>query len=249
MYFIASKLLWFAFAPSHLVAGLVVASAVAAFVGLTHIARGLIGASAILFALLGIMPTGIWLLRPIEDEYARPEWPRHVDGVLILGGGMDPAVLASRNLPTMECSETRVVAGYELARRYPNARVIFSGGSALLGKNHPPEAAVAGYVFSQLGLPAARVTLESKSRNTWENIIFSQRIAKPRLGEVWLLVTSAFHMPRAVEAAQRAGWKVVPWPTDYLTMRSGASGYFDVPHNLALADLAVHEWIGQLAYR
>jgi uncharacterized SAM-binding protein YcdF (DUF218 family) len=249
VFFEISKLAWFVLAPSHFIVWTSVAAAGLLLAGRMHEGRIAAVVSAAMLLFLGVFPLGTWLVRPLEDRYPRPPWPKHVDGMLILGGGLDPVVLASRGVPAEEHSEPRLVAGVELARRYPNARIIFSGGSALLGSNHRSESEVARYVFGQLGLNGARLSLEARSRDTWENIALSRKIARPRPGQVWILVTSAVHMPRAMESATAQGWKMVPWPSDYLTTPDGLTGFLHISENLSLVDAGVHEWFGSLAYR
>lgn len=248
-FFIASKLFWLIFAPSHFLALMTIAAAILLATRFERIGRRLAAAAAVLFVVIGILPTGILLARPLENRFARPGWPSHIDGVLILGGGLGTQILDSRHAPAMTTNETRLVSAYELARRYPNARIVFSGGSGNLDGDRFPEALAAKYIFAQMGLDPGRLTLEGRSRNTWENIVFSQKILRPRLGEVWVLAAPAIQMPRAMHVAERAHWKMVPWPTDYLTAREGFPGFFEVPDNLMLMDSAVHEWLGLFAYR
>ena len=249
MFFDASKVLWFVFAPSHLLVWLSVTSVALLFLERPRAGRTLAAVSTALFLICGVFPLGIWVVRPLEDRYPRPVWPSHVDGVLILSGGLDPDVLASRHVPAREASEPRIVGGVELARRYPRAQIIFSGGSGRLWSDRRPETQVARYVFNQLGLTGSRVVFESRSRDTWENLQFSWRLAQPKPGQVWILATSAEHLPRAVEAAKAIHWNMVPWPTDYLTTPGRLGGFFQVPDNLSLLDSGVHEWVGLLAYR
>jgi len=90
--------------------------------------------------------------------------------------------------------------------------------------------------------------LESHSRNTYENLLFSKAIVEPKPGEVWLLATSAMHMPRAMAIARKLDWPMTPWPSDYLTGPSGGD-LFNVVRNLACIDYVFHEWAGLLAYR
>ena len=247
MFFTLSKLFWFVFVPSHVVIWPPIATAALLWRRRIRLARRFGIASAALVIVLGVIPLGTLALRPLENRFPRPAWPSHVDGILVLGGGLDPAMVAARRVVGHIPAEPRLVAAFELARRYPNARVIFSGGSGELS-GADGEAPAAKYIFSQLGLSPERLTLEDKSRNTWENLAFSQRIAKPRQGEVWLLATSASHMPRAMGVAARLHWKMVPWPTGYETLPTGSGPWFDLPHNLTLADTAFHEWIGLLVY-
>ena len=248
MFFIASKLFWLVFAPSHFLALLTVAAAILLQTKYDRIGRRLAAAAAVLFVVIGIFPTGIWLARPLEDRITRPNWPSHVDGVLVLGGGLGTPILYSRRVPARALSEARLVSAYELARRYPNARIVFSSGSGSISDVFG-DAPAAWYIFRQMGLNPKRLTLEGRSRNTWENIVFSRKIAQPRPGEVWVLATSAIHMPRAMRVAERAHWKMIPWPTDYLTTPDGFGNVFTIPGNLEATDNAIHEWIGLLAYR
>jgi uncharacterized SAM-binding protein YcdF (DUF218 family) len=193
--------------------------------------------SALLFILTGVIPTAIWLLRPLEFQYDRPRQRLGaVAGILTLGGGDAPT--------------TRLMETYLLSRRYPSAMVVYSGGSnALIGSQNDDDAQRAKQVLLDLGLDPKRLILESRSRNTWENILFTRALVKPELGQTWLLATSAVQMPRAMAVAHRLDWALEPWPTDWYTGQHVFTGYFLVPLNLAAFDEAVREWIGLFAYR
>ncbi len=95
------------------------------------------------------------------------------------------------------------------------------------------------------------MTFEDKSRNTWENAIFTRDLVNPKPGDTWLLVTSAWHMPRAMGIFRKAGFKVTAYPVDYLTYGNSRDLH---PPRLALDEMerlenALHEWIGLVAYR
>ena len=91
---------------------------------------------------------------------------------------------------------------------------------------------------------------EDRSRNTHENAVFSHALAQPKPGETWVLITSAFHMPRAVGAFRRAGWTVVPYPVDYaLEPDPPMSWQMDFLGAMGTLRSAVHEWTGLAAYR
>ncbi len=248
MFFTASKLFWLVFAPTHFLTLLIVSAAILLNTKFERLGRRLAYAAVVLFVVIGILPTGTWLTLPLENRFARPAWPAHVDGVLVLGGGTGTAIIVSRGVPATKSSEPRLVAAYELARRYPNARVVFSGGSGSLAGGDL-ETIGAKYIFAQMGLNPKRLTLESRSRNTGENIAFSQKLVNPKPGDVWILATSAIHMPRAMRAAKRTHWKMIAWPTDYSTTPNGFGSLFAIPGNLEATDNAIHEWIGLLAYR
>jgi uncharacterized SAM-binding protein YcdF (DUF218 family) len=203
-----------------------------------------------LLLLLLVLPIGYWIVKPLEDMYPRPPWPARVDGIVVLGGGMDSFVYETRKAPAEDIVEGRLVAAAELARRYPGARVVFSGGTE--GPAYgPPETEAASVAFAQLGIPQNRITYEDRSRNTCENLTFSWRLLRPKAGEVWLLATSASHLPRAMLIAGKLHWRLIAWPTDYKTAReSGAivSG-LSLADNLQSLDTGLHEWLGILFYR
>ena len=145
----------------------------------------------------------------------------------------------------------RLIAAAMLAHRYPNARIIFSGGSSNLISNDAREADYAGAIFEGLGISKTRITMERRSRNTQENAEFSKVIAAPKNGERWLLVTSAFHMPRSVGLFRKAGFAVEPYPVDWrVGGRSDLLLFTDLAiDGLGRTDVAVREWIGLIAYR
>ena len=237
MFFSVSKIFWGLCAPSHV---LLWCSLLAAGLVLTRRYRRAGIAFAVLTALLlvgvGVVPSHIWLLRPLEHRFDSTALPAHVDGILTLGGGSEDNVRLAR------------VA--MLARRFPNARLVYSGGDGELIDNRPDvSAAYARRFLLALGTDPSRITLEGKSRNTFEDIAFTQRIVQPRSGETWLLATSGYQLPRAVEIANRLGWKLLPLPTNHVTSATGIDGIFDVPENIHHFDVAIREWIGLLVYR
>jgi uncharacterized SAM-binding protein YcdF (DUF218 family) len=244
-----AKLGWTLLAPSHLLLWLVLLTAIALIAGRPRLGRWLTIATAALFVAFGVLPTGDWLTQRLEDQYPRPATlPAHIDGIVDLGGGLGTDILMERHAPAAALTEARLVSTFELARRYPDARVVFSGGWGRFA-----DAVAAAYVFGQMGLDPARLTLESRSRDTFENLLFTQRLVQPNRRQTWVLATSAIQMPRAMMVAHRLGWTMIPWPTDYLTRPSGhirpTAGYTNTASNLMRADAAVHEELGLIAYR
>ena len=125
---------------------------------------------------------------------------------------------------------------------------MFTGCSANLISTDAREADVAADILLSLGVAKERLTLERESRNTYENAVFSKAMVAPKPGERWLLVTSAFHMPRSVGLFRKAGFPVEPYPVDW---RVGRVLDVDGVSLLGLrrADIAVREWVGLVAYR
>jgi uncharacterized SAM-binding protein YcdF (DUF218 family) len=248
-FFPLAKLSWTLLAPSHLLLWMSLLTALVLIAGRMRVGRWLAIATALLFAVFGMLPTGDWLAQNLEDQYPRPATlPAHIDGIVDLGGGLGADIVAERHAPATALSEARLVSTFELARRYPDARVVFSGGWGRYA-----DAVGAAYVFHQMGLDPPRLILESQSRDTFENLLFTKRMVRPRRHESWVLATSAIQMPRAMLVARKLGWNMIPWPTDYLTRPSRhirpPTDYLDVAGNLMRADAAMHEELGLLAYR
>jgi uncharacterized SAM-binding protein YcdF (DUF218 family) len=194
--------------------------------------------AAMLVTLL-LFPVGSWVMSPLENRFPRPPLPDHVDGILVLSGGERPDLFETRGTAAVIFSEGRLVEALDLARRFPQARIVFSG----------LEADVARAAFEKMGAPMNRFTFENRARNTWENLLFSKDLISPRSEETWLLVTHAVSMPRAMGIAREVSWNMRPWPVDYQTGPQGYQLSFGFAGNVRVLETAAHEWIGLVVYR
>lgn len=252
MFFILSKLLGFFALPSNVLISIGIVGIVLLFTRWTRLASWLVVTSVVLTATAGLSPLGNALLLPLEQRF--PPWDASrgaPDGIVVLGGAITPEVSVARGAVALNEAAERITAAVELARRYPKARIIFSGGSNALFADEAVEAAIAVREFEALGIPHDRITAEEQSRNTLENAVFSRLIAQPKPGERWLLVTSAYHMPRAMAAFRAAGFAVEAYPIDWRTRgpADASRPFTSVAEGLGRTDTAVHEWIGLLASR
>jgi uncharacterized SAM-binding protein YcdF (DUF218 family) len=252
MAFVLGKLVWLVVRPSNLL--LLTAVAGALFLGRGPRPWAMRLARTAIFLMLActLLPVGLWLTIPLEDRFPRPATlPERVDGVVVLGGGVDRDITRLRGTPAFRDTMERFAAIPELARRYPDARILFTGGLALGdAANELPEAAVVARFLADQGLPPGRVELEDRARSTRENARFSLELARPQPGERWLLVTSASHMPRAIGVFRAAGWpELEPWPVDYRTT-GGLDLAWDptLSERLGQLDEAAYEWYGLLYY-
>jgi uncharacterized SAM-binding protein YcdF (DUF218 family) len=218
----------------------------------TRLASWLVVTSVVLLAVAGLSPLGNALILPLEQRF--PPWDPSRGppaGVVVLGGAINPDVSIARGAVALDEAGERITATVELARRYPDARIIFTGGTNALIFDEPVEAPIAVQEFEALGIPHDRITAEEQSRNTVENAVFSRLIADPKPGERWLLVTSAFHMHRAMAAFRAAGFPVEAYPVDWRTRGpiDAVRPFPSLSAGLRQTDIAVHEWIGLVAYR
>src|SRR5580704_10455140 len=199
MFFTLSKTLGFFTWPSNFLISIGVVGLILLCTRWRRLGSWLVVTSLVLVVLAGYSPLGNVLILPLEQRF--PPWdPSHgaPDGIVVLGGAVSPAISAARGAVALNESAERITVAVELARRYPNARIIFSGGNAAFIGKGGVEAAFAIQEFEALGIPHERITAEEQSRNTVENAVFSQLLAQPKPGEHWLLITSAYHMPRAI---------------------------------------------------
>jgi uncharacterized SAM-binding protein YcdF (DUF218 family) len=252
MFFILSKVLGFFASPSNLMIAL---GLLGVLLLPTRLARGgwrLMAASLIALALLGLSPLGNVLIIPLEQRF--PPWDAArgaPDGIVVLGGAIEADVSAARPEVALDEAAERITATVTLARRYPEARIVYSGGSGALIYREGSEAVAAVRLFESLGIPPARIIAEEQSRNTVENAVFSLLLAMPRPGERWLLVTSGYHMPRAMGIFRQAGFPVEAYPVDWRTRgpQDAARPFPTLGSGLQRADTAVREWVGLLVYR
>jgi uncharacterized SAM-binding protein YcdF (DUF218 family) len=193
-----------------------------------------------------ILPLSTWMLRPLEQRFPPPQ-VMHVDGLVVLGGAISLPRSVDRGTPQLNGRAGRMTTFAMLARRYPKARVLFTGGSGDPFDQSHNEAAYARVLFDGLGLRDVRY--ESRSRNTHENAVYGAQMMRPKPGETWLLVTSAADLPRAVGSFRGAGWPVLGYPADYHTLRSSSGFFPGMISGLGEADWAAHEWIGLVVYR
>jgi len=207
------------------------------------------GASPVLLLACGFLPVGYSLGHVLESRF--PVWdPARgpPDGIVVLGSAIDARLSRARGQIVLADSAERATVIAKLARDYPKARIVYaSGNGSLFGG--PAEADYIIPLLESFGVPAARVTLERRSRNTFENAAFSKAMAKPKPGERWLLVTSAQHMPRAIGCFRKVGFPVDAYPVDWHTFPRWR---FIIPTSLSRGlkrtDDAVHEWLGLVVY-
>jgi len=251
MFFVLSKTLGFFAVPSNILISIGMVGLVLLCTRFQRLASWLIVTSLVLLAFVGLSPVGRMVMLPLEQRF--PLWDPSggpPDGIVVLGGTISPEVSLARRAVALNDTAERITVTAELALRYPNAKIIFSGGTGSLFGGQP-EAPFAVREFEALGIAHDRIIAEEQSRNTIENAVFSRLLAQPKPGERWLLVTSAFHMPRAIAAFRAADFPVEACPVDWRTRgsRDARRPFTSFTDGLIMTDLAVHEWVGLFAYR
>jgi len=245
---LAGKMLWVALQPDNLLALWLALSVSLLWTPWRRAGR--VGATigVLVLATCGLFPVGRWAALPLETRFPVPELPAAVDGIVMLGGNLRTGLVQRPD--DLASVSQHAIAFAELARRYPAARLVFTGGAAPHILNAENEVEAARPLLAALGIDLGRVLFEATARTTMENAARSMQLAQPNSGERWLLIASAVHMPRAVGVFRAHGWPVIPYPVDLPPKPPpGAVFSLALAQNLVALTRAAHEWLGLLAYR
>lgn len=252
MFFYLAKIVWALLQPMAFIALLMAAALVAMALRWRRISAASLALALVLLGLSGWTTAGALLLAPLESRFARPNpMPQTIKGIIVLGGSFEGGVNLVRGGYELNTAGDRLVEAAALAVRYPEARIVVSGGNGSLTLEGEGDAVTSARFFTALGIDPSRLVLETQSRDTYENAVMSRRMVDAKDGETWLLVTSAFHMPRSMALFRSAGFDVVAWPSDYRT--TGDEGFGpardNLMDNLDNVTVGTREWLGLIAYR
>jgi uncharacterized SAM-binding protein YcdF (DUF218 family) len=253
MFYVASKVFWFFVTPSN-------ALPIAILIGLVLMAwrrarrfgYGLALLSVLLLLAAGLSPASNWIILPLEERFPSfSDDGETVTGIIVLGGAAQAEESFAHNQLAVNESGERIIALGDLARRYPQARLVFSGGGASLLEEARAESDAVLSFADTLGIDGKRLLVETESRTTSENAVFTRRLVKPAPGERWLLVTSSWHMPRAMGCFRKEGFPVVAYPVDFRTRgpEDLKRTFTFLSEGLRRLDLATKEWAGLAGYR
>ena len=250
LFFYSSKVAWFLVSPYSIFVTLLTITLLLLLFNFLKPAKILLSLLTFGLLFLCFFSVGDWLLYPLESRYKHnPKLPDHVDGIIILGGSVITSVSTEwQQLETNSFSE-RLYSFIELAHRFPQAKLVFTGGNASLKPDQPSEADIIYEYLLRAGLQAERLIMENKARNTAENVSRTKRLINPAQAQNWILITTAFHMPRSVGLFCQQEWPVIPYPVDHQTVPSRLYELnYNPSDNINSLNLATHEWLGLLAY-
>jgi uncharacterized SAM-binding protein YcdF (DUF218 family) len=249
VFFVASKLFWVVVRPESWLVFMLCLALIEVRRGLMRRATGFLVTCFALIGSIGIFPLGEAVVRPLESRFPASPALTTPAGIVILGGAEGAQASRISGLPELNQAGERLLLGLALARSYPEAQVIFTGGSGALLTHGHSGADVAERIFAQMGLPQSRTLLENASRNTAENATLTLKLLDGGHDGPWVIVTSAFHMPRAIGTFCAAGWEnLVPYPVDFRGGGISSLGW-NFAEGLSLLNTGVKEWLGLVAYR
>jgi len=252
VFYYVSKIAWFFATPSNLLLSAILLGLVLALfrrVRTFGIGLGLV--TAVMTIALGLLPVATYLMVPLEERFPLfNDDGRPVDGIVLLGGAVNASDTLSRGRISANEAAERLLDTIQLAHRYPQARILISGGGGTVFGDGRAEAPVIADYFKSIGIDPARIIIEDRSRTTSENALYSRELVKPKEGERWLLVTSAWHMPRAVGVFEKAEFPVTAYPVDFRT--GGGSNNLRLfafsSDGLRRLDVVTKEWAGLIGY-
>jgi uncharacterized SAM-binding protein YcdF (DUF218 family) len=252
VFFFASKIFWMFASPVNLLLFAALIGVLLCFGRRVRLGRGLALGAILILAAAATLPVGKLLIAPLEDRFPlRPPDLPSPEGIIVLGGAIDDGVSKARGETVFDEGGERLTEAVVLAKRYPQARVVYTSGSSSFASKTSTEALQARTFMSQMGLAPERVTIEDKSRNTDENARFTAAIVHPQSSQRWIIVTSAFHMPRSMGIFEKAGFHPIAYPVAFRTRGRWPDDLrltFEPARNLRIFEIAVHEWIGLAAY-
>ena len=251
IFFTSSKVLWGIFQPDSLFFWLLIMGTLLLWTRFSNIGRRVVTVTLILVLVLGAFPVARWLNSPLEKRFPTVRnLPADIDGIVVLGFEFNfrKNIHGQFDLP-LNNSGQRLMEALVLMDRFPSAPVFFSGYSGRLFYKGEGEHEMARLFFKSKGADITRIHYEKSARNTYENAINTKNLAAPNLGENWLLVTSARHMPRSMGVFRKIGWDMIPYPVDFLIF-DNHKRWIKAPSflNVLLASDATREWVGLLAY-
>lgn len=253
MFFYFSKLVWLVGQPRHWLALIFFIGLIALWRGRWLLGLGLFFVGPCLYVAAGTLPIGNFMLMSLEHRHPRNSAYAQgaLAGIIVPGGGVPPAESVARGEVALTEAGERLAEAVRLAREHPEAKIVFSGGEAMWPPTGETEAKSAKQYFTDMGVDPSRFILEDRARNTYENAKFTAQLALPEPGRRWLLVTTAYHMPRALGCFRAAGFDIEPWPVGFWTPDGKNTSQMSVgPAEMRRRlSVAIKEWAGLVVYR
>jgi uncharacterized SAM-binding protein YcdF (DUF218 family) len=249
MYFI-SKFIWHLLTPLNFLIILIIFGFFLKILNKRMLSKIFFSFSFFFFIIVGVFPLGNFLLFKLEQNYQTLSTiPNDIDGILILGGPSSNSLTRQHDQVSFNEAGERLTEAIKIIRNFSPNKIIFSGGSygQTFENSH---AYVAKKFFSEIGIDVNNFYFEYQSRNTYENILFSKKIANPVKDEKWLIITSSFHMKRTIQVAEKLEWDLIPYPVDFRTGKyfSFKPSFVNFLENFNAYNLAAHEFVGLFSY-
>jgi uncharacterized SAM-binding protein YcdF (DUF218 family) len=254
LFFVLSKLAWALLSPSNLLLILFALGTLFLLFNRARIAKWILVPTSVVALSIMSYPMADWLMTPLESRFSKPlQMPEKIDGIIVLGGGEDIMRSASWHVAEVGQGADRFIGAAQLSLDYPQAKILYAGGNSSVQKQGlQNDLSIEQQLFSAMGVDLKRLIIEKQARNTFENFTnikpLLPKTTDDKLGS-YLLVTSAFHMPRSVGIARKQGINVIPYPVDYRSLQAEQRVWgLDFYDHLQVLEPAWKEWIGLVIY-
>ncbi len=250
MFFVLSKVFWVLMQPLNALCALGLAGW-GIRVRWPSLGQRLMNMALIAIILIGLLPIGPVMITWLERQYPTPQTlPQTIDGLILLGGPFEASRSMKTNQLVVNDQIDRGLCFAKLAKEYPNAKLVFTGGAGDITNPQANETPYAKNFFDIVGLSDRKILYESESRNTHENAVLTKALVAPSDSQTWAVITSGYHMPRSMATFHNAGWNVLPYQCDLRTdgTYNPLDGLPNIAANFGLMNLALKEIIGTVAY-
>ena len=198
------------------------------------------------FILISFFPIGKLGLKYLEKDYLTQKKIFKVDNIIVLSGSEDLLTTEVTNKLSLGPSSERLIISVKIAIENPESIIYHLGGNGYLKNKEVTESKVAKLFYSNIGFDLNRVIFIKNSRNTIEN--FNSIKHENFLREKNILITSAFHMKRAMMIAKKFEMNFIPYATDFRSINhSSFVNYyqtFSVAENWSSFNIFFREMIG-----
>ena len=250
MFFSLSKILWFFADPGNMIMIAITLSCVLLWLNWLPSAKVILTIVVLSSLSITFFPIGKIVINNLENRFPIvTSLPKDVSGIIVLGGLVDQFVTNDRDQISFNGAVERIIVFSKLSNLYPHSKLIFTGGSGVLGRQDLKEAIFVEEYLKSQGMETERILFEDQSKNTAENALFAKRLLRSEHRKRWILITSAFHMPRAVGSFRKQGWNVLAYPVDFRTRTNiDISAGINFREKLNTFALGLHECLGLLFY-
>ena len=250
MSFYLSKILWILLNPFNIFLLFICFGYILSFFSNKIFSKIFYSLTFIFFIIIAVMPTGEFMIYQLEKKFhVLKSLPNEIDGIPILSGATQPVLTKEHNQISLNGSAERLTESLLLMKKYSNSKIIFSGGSGSLNNQKLTHSYAANLFFTNFEIKLDNIIYENNSRNTYENILFSKKIVNPKINEKWVIVTSAHHMQRALNIAEKLGWTLIPYAVDFKHLKTFSwKPSINFLNNISIFQSAIHEWLGLMVY-
>ena len=250
LFYWLSKLVWLIISPDSLLLLFLSATFFLFLFKKDVLAKRMLGFLLMIVTIVAVFPIGEWLLYPLESKYPNNPELEGVDGIIVLAGSEHHALSKLWDQVIVGEAIERNLAFMMLARLHPEAKLVFSGGVGSMLQQDYKAADVAKRLYQEQGMNVSKIIFERESRNTWQSALLSKNLVNPEAGTNWVLITTAWHMPRSMGIFCKVGWQVTPYPVDYYTQPGSLMRLsWGFASNLNKLVIAVKEWVGLVTYK